>query len=118
MAEQDQWHPRKALVQPFGEIDPVGDEFLTRDACGAVLRERSPRPTLVPLRENKVLLVRCLSRDEGRLNVARPAVQEQQYWIWAIVAAYGDPLLNTANGDERSFFDGLGGSLCVDKSGD
>jgi hypothetical protein len=52
------------------------------------------------------------------LNVARPAVQEQQYWISAIVAAYGDPLLNTANRHERGFFDALGGSLCVDRSGD
>ena len=28
MAEQDQWRARKALVQLFGEIDPVGDELL------------------------------------------------------------------------------------------
>ena len=105
-------------MQLFGEIDPVGDEFLARDAGRAVLRERSPRPTLVPLHENKVLLVRCVSRDERRLNVARPAVQEQQYWISAIVAAYGDPLLNPANRDERGFFDALGGSLCVDRTGD
>jgi hypothetical protein len=52
------------------------------------------------------------------LNVARPAVQEQQYWISAIVAAYGDPLLNTADGDERGFFDALSGLLCADRSGD
>jgi hypothetical protein len=45
-------------------------------------------------------------------------VQEQKYWISAIVAAYRDPLLNTADGDERGFFDALGGSLCVDRSGD
>jgi len=44
-------------------------------------------------------------------------VQEQQYWIVAIVAAYGDPLLNTANRPERGCFDALGGSLCVDRSG-
>src|SRR5438552_1361404 len=91
MAEQDQWRARKTLVKLFGEIDPVGDELLARDAGRAVLRERSPRPTLVPLHENKVPLVRCVSRDERRLNVAGPAVQEQQYWISAIVAAYGDP---------------------------
>ena len=35
----------------------------------------------------------------------------------AIVAAYGDPLLNTANRHERGFFDALGGSLRVDRSG-
>jgi hypothetical protein len=45
-------------------------------------------------------------------------VHEEQYWISAIVAAYGDPLLNAANDDERGFFDALGGSLCVDRSGD
>jgi hypothetical protein len=45
-------------------------------------------------------------------------VQEQQYWISAIVSAYGDPLLNTADGDERGFFDALGGSLCVNRSCD
>src|SRR5206468_7274348 len=117
MAEQDQWRARKALVQLFGEIDPVGDELLARDAGRAVLRERSPRPTLVPLHENKVLLVRCVSRDQRRLNVARPAVQEEQYWISAVVATYGDPLLNPANRHERGFFDALPGSLCVDRSG-
>ncbi|MGH9374384.1 MAG: hypothetical protein ACRD15_22940, partial [Vicinamibacterales bacterium] len=105
-------------MQLFGEIDPVGDEFLSRDAGRAVLRERPPRPTLVPLRKNKVPLVRCVGRDERRLNIARPAVQEQQHWISAIVAAYGDPLLNTANRDQRGFFDALGGSLCVDGSDD
>jgi hypothetical protein len=44
-------------------------------------------------------------------------VQEQQYRISAIVAAYGDPLINTANRHERGFFDALGGSLCMDRSG-
>src|SRR6476661_8962358 len=109
MAEQDQWRLRKALVQLFGEIDRVGDQFLARDAGRAVLRECSPRSTLIPLHENKVLLVRCVSRDERRLNVARPAVQEQQDWISAIVTAYRDPLLDTTDGDERGVFDALGG---------
>jgi hypothetical protein len=44
-------------------------------------------------------------------------VQKQQDWISAIVAADGDPLLNTADGDESGFFDALGGSLCVDRPG-
>jgi hypothetical protein len=45
-------------------------------------------------------------------------VQEQQYWISAIITAYRDPLLDTADGDERGLLDALGGSLCVNGSGD
>jgi hypothetical protein len=45
-------------------------------------------------------------------------VQEQQNWMSAIVAAYGDPLLDAADGCERCLFDALGGSLPVHRSGD
>jgi hypothetical protein len=38
-------------------------------------------------------------------------------WISAIVAAYGDPLLDTANAHERGFLDALTGPLCVDRFG-
>ncbi len=113
MAEQDQWRAGKALAQLFGEIDPVGNKFFTRYAGRAVLCERSPCPALVPLHEDKVALVGCVSRDERRLNVTRPAVQEQQHWISPIVAADRDPLFNPANRDERGLFDALGRCLCV-----
>src|SRR5262249_29709662 len=117
MTEEDQRRIREPSAQLLRELDAVGNEALARDAGGAVLSERSSRSTLVPLHEHEILLVRCMRGDVRRLYVAGPAVQEEQNRISAIVAAHGDPLLNTANGDEGSLFDALGGSLRVDRAG-
>jgi len=75
MAEQNPWRSRKALAQLLGEVDAIGDQFLSRDAGGAVLLKRSPRTTLVlcawtdPARRNSPMKNPSTSRSTA---ISRP----------------------------------------------
>jgi hypothetical protein len=52
------------------------------------------------------------------LNVAWAAVQQQQHWMAAIVAAHRDPLFDAANGQERGVFDAIGRFSSLEGSGE
>ena len=89
----------RVLPKDF-QLDPVRDDPCTGDAGRAVFRVRPPGAALVPLDEHEVPLVRRVGGDERRLHVGRPAMDEQQNRVPAVLAAYGDPLLDAAKDDE------------------
>jgi hypothetical protein len=107
VTENDDGVSFEASLQVFSELDSVLGQSIEGEIRGSVAipRERLAGPALIPLHQQEVAVVGSVGRDERRLDVAWPAVEEKKNRAPRVVAPDRDPLIDSAQRDEPCFLD-------------
>jgi hypothetical protein len=99
-------------AKELGDLDGVGDPPVEGHLPAAGLAgapEGLARPAVVPLDDGEVLFPGSQGQGEDRVGPARPAVQDQQHGIVAILTPELEPLVDPADRDEALLDDPIRG---------
>jgi hypothetical protein len=97
LGQQDHLVDAQVLAQELDDLDGVGHPTLEGHlpAAGlAVAAQGLARPAVVPLDHREIPLPGPQGQGEDRVGPARPAVQDQQHRVVAVLAPELDPLVD------------------------
>jgi hypothetical protein len=112
LGQHDHLVGAQILSEERDELDGVGDPALKGHLAAAglaVAAQGLARSAVVPLDDREVLFPGPQGQGEDRVGPARPAVQDQQHGVVAVLAPDLDPLVDPADLDEPLLDDPVGG---------
>jgi hypothetical protein len=102
---QQKYRPfAQAFAHILGDLYTVTGELLHADFPGRTRARKNKgfaTAALIPLDEGEMLLPGTDVRSKDGVRTARPAVDQEQDWVVAILAPDPDPLINPADFDEE-----------------
>jgi hypothetical protein len=103
LGQQDHLVDAQVLAEELDDLDGVGDPAVEAHlpAAGlAVAAQGLARPAVVPLDDREVLFPGPQGQGEDRIRPARPAMQDQQHRVVAVLAPQLDLLVDPTHLDE------------------